>query len=119
MHVSTFLSIQAQLRVLHWQTKSYAEHNAFGKAYDELDGLIDEFVEVHSGKYGNTLAKTNFQMTATNYKDTNAMALIDSYISYLVKDLPMILKEGDSDLLNIRDEMVAVLNQTKYLLRLS
>lgn len=118
MHISTFLSIQSQLKVLHWQTKSYAEHQAFGKAYDVLDGLMDQFVEVHSGKYGNTLAKTNFQMSAANHKDSNAMALIDSYISYLMNDLPMILKEGDSDLLNIRDEMVAVLNQTKYLLRL-
>jgi hypothetical protein len=36
-----------------------------------------------------------------------------------MNDLPLILKEGDSDLLNIRDEMVAVLNQTKYLLRLA
>jgi len=119
MHINTFLTIQSQLKILHWQTKSYAEHKAFGKAYDSLDGLMDQFVEVHSGKYGNTLAKTNFQMTAVNYKDTNGMSLIDSYIAYLMNDLPLILKEGDTDLLNIRDEMVAVLNQTKYLLRLA
>jgi len=119
MHISTFLTIQAQLRILHWQTKSYAEHKALGKAYEGLDGLIDQFVEVHSGKYGNTLAKTNFQFTASNYKDSNVMALIDSYIAYLTNELPLICKEGDSDLLNIRDEMLSVLNQTKYLLRLS
>ena len=119
MHISTFLAIQAQLRILHWQTKSYAEHQALGKAYDALDDLIDQFVEVHSGKYGNTLAKTNFQFTASNYKDSNVMALMDSYIAYLTNELPLICKEGDSDLLNIRDEMLAVINQTKYLLRLS
>jgi hypothetical protein len=119
MHISTFLTIQAQLRILHWQTKSYAEHQALGKAYDALDDLVDQFVEVHSGKYGNTLAKTNFQFTASNYKDSNVMALMDSYIAYLTNELPQICKEGDSDLLNIRDEMLAVINQTKYLLRLS
>ena len=119
MHISTFLTIQAQLRILHWQTKSYAEHKALGKAYDALDGLIDQFVEVHSGKYGNTLAKTNFQFSAVNYKDANVIALIDSYIAYLTNELPLVCKQGDSDLLNIRDEMLSVLNQTKYLLRLT
>ncbi len=119
MHISTFLTIQAQLRILHWQTKSYAEHKALGKAYDALDGLIDQFVEVHSGKYGNTLAKTNFQFNAVNYKDANVMALIDSYIAYLTNELPQVCKQGDTDLLNIRDEMLSVLNQTKYLLRLA
>jgi len=119
MHISTFLTIQAQLRILHWQTKSYAEHKALGKAYDLLDELVDQFVEVHSGKYGNTLAKTNFQISAVNYKDANVMALIDSYIGYLTNELPQVCKEGDTDLLNIRDEMLSVLNRTKYLLRLT
>jgi hypothetical protein len=47
------------------------------------------------------------------------MALIDSYIAYLNNELPQVCKEGDTDLLNIRDEMLSVLNQTKYLLRLA
>lgn len=119
MHITTFLTIQAQLRILHWQTKSYAEHKALGKAYEGLDGLIDQFVEVHSGKYGSTLAKNNFQITAVNYKDANTMALIDSYIAYLTNELPQVCKEGDTDLLNIRDEMLSVLNRTKFLLRLT
>jgi DNA-binding ferritin-like protein len=118
MHVTTFLALQAQLKIMHWQTKSYAEHKALGKLYDTLDGLMDTFVEVHAGKYGNTLSKSKFEFSALNYKDTAPMSVIDTAISYMSKDLPLILKEGDSDLLNIRDEMVAALNQTKYLLRL-
>ena len=119
MHITTFLALQAQLKILHWQTKSYPEHKALGKAYETLDGLMDTFVEVHAGKYGNTLAKSKFEFSVLNYKDTNPMAVIDTAIGYLSKELPLILKEGDTDLLNIRDEMVSTLNQTKYLLRLS
>ena len=118
MHITTFLALQAQLKIMHWQTKSYAEHKALGKLYETLDGLMDTFVEVHSGKYGNTLAKTKFEFSALNYKDVNPMAIIDNAIGYMSKELPLIIKEGDSDLLNIRDEMLAALNQTKYLLRL-
>ena len=58
--ITNFLSIQSQLKVLHWQTKSYAEHKAFGKLYDALDGLFDTFIEVYMGKYGTILAKEEF-----------------------------------------------------------
>ncbi len=40
------VQFQQQLRVFHWQTESYAQHKALGKAYEALDGLIDSFVEV-------------------------------------------------------------------------
>ena len=43
---------------------------------------------------------------------------VDGKIEYLVKDLPKILKNTDTDLLNLRDEMLATLNQFKYLLSL-
>ncbi len=43
--ISTFLCMQSQLRVWHWQTNSYAEHKALGKLYESLDGLVDDFVE--------------------------------------------------------------------------
>ena len=50
--ITPFLKIQQQLRIFHWQTESYAQHKAFGKAYEEFDDLIDTFVETYIGKYG-------------------------------------------------------------------
>ena len=44
-NVNLFLGVQSQLKILHWQTKQYARHMAFGSTYDELDELIDAFVE--------------------------------------------------------------------------
>lgn len=119
MHISFFLQLQSQLRVLHWQTKSYAEHKALGKLYDTLDPLIDTFVEAHAGKYGNTLGNPNFSFSVNNYKDSNSMGVIQTAIEFLTNELPKKLNSNtDTDLLNIRDEMVSALNQTKYLLRL-
>jgi hypothetical protein len=37
---------------MHWQTKGYARHMAFGNIYDTLDGLIDQYVEISMGKFG-------------------------------------------------------------------
>ena len=51
-YVIELLQIQNQLKIFHWQTKSYARHNAFGSTYDEMSDLIDSFVETHMGKYG-------------------------------------------------------------------
>jgi DNA-binding ferritin-like protein len=118
--ITKFLSVQAQLRVYHWQTKSYAEHKALGKLYEGLDGLIDTFVETLSGKKGGVpMAKDNFTFVAENYKDNKAVvAFLDEFIVYLTQDMPSMLDSKDTDLMNIRDEMLGAVNQTKYLLRL-
>jgi DNA-binding ferritin-like protein len=117
--ITTLLTLQAQIRVFHWQTKSYAEHKALGKLYESLDGSIDTFVEVFSGRYGVPTAKSDYKLTVANYKDNaGCVEYIDKTIAYMVKDVPAMLKPEDTDLLNLRDEMLGDLNRTKYLLRL-
>ena len=51
-NVNLFLGLQCQFKILHWQTKGYARHIAFGNIYDTLDGLIDQYVEISMGKFG-------------------------------------------------------------------
>lgn len=117
--ITTLLTLQAQLRVLHWQTKSYAEHQALGGLYGDLDEKIDDFVETFSGRYGVPAAKTDYKLTVVNYKDNaGVVQILDTAIAYMMKDVPAMLKPEDTDLLNIRDEMVGSMNKTKYLLRL-
>lgn len=115
--ITPFLKIQNQLRIFHWQTKSYAQHKAFGKAYESLDDLVDQFVEVYTGKYGRTKANIKFNIELDNLSG-DYIKIIDSYIHYL-NELTNQLSDIDTDLLNIRDEMLAVLNRLKYLLSLS
>jgi DNA-binding ferritin-like protein len=118
--ITKLLSVQSQLRVYHWQTKSYAEHKALGKLYESLDGDIDTFIETFSGKKGGVpAAKDNFTFIAENYKDNKTVvAFLDEFIVYLSQDVPSMLDTKDTDLLNIRDNMLGAVNQTKYLLRL-
>ncbi len=107
------IQLEQQLRVLHWQTKSYARHNAFGSTYDTLGDLIDKFAEVGMGKYG------RFDVDAINVKNMDSMQL-DSYLQVITKALMSFDKEfqADTDLLNIRDEVLAEINKLKYLLTL-
>jgi hypothetical protein len=115
--VEFLLTIQNQLKIYHWQTKSYAEHKALDKAYEKYSDLVDKFIETYMGKYGRFEPKSKFQISLDNYSE-NFKDAIDAYIRILIEDLPKGLKEKDTDLLNIRDEMLGTLNQLLYLLSL-
>ena len=47
--IAKLVQIQMQFRFMHWQTFSYAKHKAYGKIYEALVNLVDEFVEVCMG----------------------------------------------------------------------
>lgn len=115
--IAPFITLQEQLRIFHWQSDTYAQHKAFGKAYEALEGLIDTFVEVYSGKYGKPKAKLKYSLNLSNF-DNDYVEFIDSSISFLDAFNADFDTHIDSDLLNIRDEMKSVLNQLKYLLTL-
>jgi hypothetical protein len=116
--ITPLLTLQNQLRLLHWQTKSYSEHKALGRAYEDLDGIVDNFVETYFGKYGNVNAKETFKINIENYSEKNTKEVLQDGIRYL-ENMTTNLSENDTELLNIRDEMLAVLQHTKYLLRLT
>lgn len=118
--MTKFLSILNQLKILHWQTKSFAEHKALGKLYDELDDLVDQFVEVFSGSRGDVpKAQDLFKATAKNYESNEAcQAYLDECKEFLMNEVKTFLNDDDTELYNIRDEMLAAVNKTKYLLTL-
>lgn len=113
--IGSFIAMQNQFRVFHWQTESFAQHKAFGEAYESLEGLIDEFVEIYQGKNGIQNPADGLKIKLENL-DGNPVDMIEVFIDYLKDDLPSMLDEKDTDLLNIRDEMLGILNKTKYLL---
>lgn len=113
--ISFFLTLQAQLKILHWQTSSYSRHMAYGDTYEDIDELSDDFIEAYQGKYGRIKAEDSLSVKNIGAEDLNAM--ITGSIQTLF-ELDSTLKESDSDLKGIRDEMVAKLNKLRYLLTL-
>lgn len=49
--ISYLLHSRTQVHVFHLQTKSFAEHMAFGGYYGEIVDLVDGLVESYQGKY--------------------------------------------------------------------
>ena len=120
--VTNLLTMHNQFKVYHWQTQrkvgSFAQHNAFGTAYDDLTEHIDDFIEIYQGKHGAIIGKNGFTINLQNLDD-NPVAFVDEFIQYLIQHVTESLDAAsDTDLLNIRDEMLAILNQTKYRLNL-
>ena len=113
-----FLTLQEQFRILHWQTKSYARHNAFGGIYSDLDGLIDELMEVYMGKYGRVEFEGEGTITLKNTNDLDLNSFIKENIEFLKSLNDELNPTNDSDLLNIRDEIMGKINKLRYLLSL-
>jgi len=109
------LGMLGQLRMLHWGTGSYAEHKALGKAYEALDGLVDQFVETWMGIHGKELGPVRLELQT--YKPGAAEKLLDQAVQFFTTELDAKVS-GNTDLANLRDELLGVINHTKYLLTL-
>jgi hypothetical protein len=116
MILTALMSAHNQFKIFHWQTKSYSQHEAFGKIYDSLGENMDEFIETYMGRYQRIFAsKGKFILNLENYSG-NYLTFVDAFINFLQDELPTYLGPKDTDLLNIRDEILGNVNQLKYLL---
>jgi len=118
MIIQSFLTIQNQIKVLHWQTTSYAAHKALGKAYDQLDDLMDQFVEVYAGGDRGILKVDSLSTKCHGIEAVKPMDFIDSVEKFISGKLSESIPEERTDLHNIKDEMLSVVNHTRYLLNL-
>lgn len=118
--IKVFFHMTTTIKLYHWQTSSYPRHKATCDLLATILPLIDTFVETYMGKYQRPSFESGFKMNIQELKDNDdsAPSLIKDYIFYLQNDLPKYVESNDTDLLNIRDEIVSNLNKTLYLFTL-
>lgn len=117
--VNFLLGLHVQLKINHWQTKGIARHEAFGNTYSSLTDLIDEFVEISMGKYGRFVLddETN-NIKLINLSEMNPKDMITVCTDALIEFSEDLDPKKDTDLLNLKDEMLGLLNKLQYLLTL-
>jgi hypothetical protein len=114
--VHLMMTLRNQVKLYHWQTMAYPRHVATDELVTKLDTNIDQFVEVYVSKYGRPkLSGQTSVIRLRNHSDKEATNLLKEAIQWMTTDLNRKLKKTDTDLLNIRDTIVADLNQTLYL----
>ena len=118
--VVRFLELSNTVKLYHWKTMSYATHKATDELYSKIGENMDTFVEVLLGKRGDRVHLG--KITHISLKDFNNVLdfkhEIEKFKSYLVSldNKPALKTMSNSDLFNIRDELLADLNQFLYLL---
>ena len=117
--VRTFLELLNTIKVYHWNTKSFAQHKATDELYANLNTNIDKFVEVLLGKCSSRIKMVEKKINLIDIHTTQTLKeCIFEYRTFLI-DMNMIFNTTiDSDILSIRDEILADLNQFLYLLSL-
>jgi hypothetical protein len=117
--IEFFFRLRNNLYLYHLSTYKYSRHVAVGTLVDTFDGLTDKFLEIFFGKYGRPDRFPETMIKLCKLSDTEALFELGIYIEFLNNDIPMLVHPVDTDLLNIRDEMVGVLNNNKYLFLLN
>lgn len=117
--ITVFLSVLNQIKIYHWQTQKYARHIASDTLFQNLSLNVDKFVEILLQKSGNKrFTVPNDRFVYNDQNDDDIIDLLKTFKNFLIKLLPKDISKQDSDLINIRDEMLANINQTLYLFTL-
>lgn len=114
---AVFMEMLMTIKLFHWNTRSYALHKATDELYAKLNEHMDSFVEVMVGKDSD-----NVQLVVEKLKlssDANK-----NNIKQRIYDFRSVLNEMsfyfdadvDQDLLSIRDDILADINQFLYLM---
>lgn len=107
----TLLHASTNTHLLHWTTKSYAEHTALGKFYEELPELVDSLAETMMGKFDETPTfPENYYLPAKTGKEE--LEALKEYVMEARQNLPQ-----DSEIQNEIDNIANLINQTLFLLR--
>lgn len=117
--IKLFFHMSNTIKLYHWQTTSFARHKATCELFNNLQPLIDDFIEVYMGRYDRPSFPDGFKLNIKELSDDSAVELVQEYIDYLKNELPKYIKSSDTDLFNIRDDMLSNLNKVQYLFTLN
>jgi len=115
-----FFEMLLLIKLYHWKTHSYATHKATDDLYSKFNEHMDKFIEVLLGKSGmriDLMNKRQISLYDLNNQD-ELVSKVNSFKGYLV-DLTnnkAMKVMTNTDLLNIRDEILGDMNQFLYLL---
>lgn len=97
------------MHLAHWASTKYGEHKTLNEYYDGILDLTDSFVEKYAGRNGRIMIivpESKAEIPVTHLKRLRSI-IEEERENYT------------SDLQNIMDEMIGLINETLYLLTLS
>jgi len=115
--VQTFLEMLNTVKLYHWKTHSYAQHKATDELYGKLNENIDTFVEILLGKDESRIKMVEKRSRLIDSENTSDFkSRIYEYREFLIDISKYFDQKRDTDLLNVRDEILGNINQFLYLM---
>jgi hypothetical protein len=107
---------QEQLHLLHWQTNSYAQHQALGGLYDYVHDFKDGVIEKLMGYMNRRPTSVKMEQLSPSATPSSVVSELLSFSSSLKS-----YAEGNGfhDISNLADALSGEAAKTRYLLTLS
>jgi hypothetical protein len=109
--VSTLFHSRTQAHTFHFQTNSFTAHKALNKYYDSIIDLVDSLIESYQGRYG-ILKGYKGMADVLEYDENVVVKYFEALCMYVEKNRPLLPQ--DSYIQNQVDEIVALIESTKY-----
>lgn len=106
-----------QIRLYHWKTTSYSRHKATDDYMDVINPIIDNIIESLQGGRGLRIV-SSFGLKYQYIDDKNAGAYLESEKYWFENQMPLLLDKKESDILNLRDELLSALKRLMFLFTL-
>lgn len=107
--IGTLFHSRDTMHIAHLQTTSFAEHKALNGYYDGILELTDNFSEVYFGRF------KRVEIVIPEAKNMDAI----SHLKEMQSTIDSERNNYPSELQNILDEMLGLINKTLYLLTLN
>jgi len=117
--IENFIEMLNTIKLYHWNTHSFSQHKATDELHERLSKNVDKFVEVLLGKRDSRIKHIQPKIPIVNNRTSKSFKhQIYQYREYLIGMNRCLDPKRDTDLLNIRDEILGDINQLLYLLSL-
>ena len=107
--IGTLFHSRDVMHIAHLQTTSFAEHKALNGYYDGILDLTDNFSEVYFGRF------KRVEIVIPEAKNMDAI----THLKEMQSTIDTERNNYPSELQNILDEILALINKTLYLLTLN
>lgn len=105
-----------QIHMIHWETRSYAEHKALGEFYEYIQDFKDDVVEKLMGYTGKRIQGMKIELIGNK---ADALTVVENVIKFATE----LMQHGESnkfwDISNMAQDLSGKAAHTKYLLTLS
>jgi len=112
------LAVRDQGHIFHWQTTSFARHEAFGNFYEDYLDHVDSLAESIMGiKQRPTIG--NATISLVDYSDFAIKKYLEETYELFTVDIKNVIESKYVEIYNVVEEITALLHKLKYLLTLS